>query len=129
MGNSNMKCATCRRRLPASADHCQHCGARTNAVVAAEAGALLEQRPVNAPLAAVMSFLVPGLGQIYLGQVAKGLFFLALIFIGPITGGLSHIVLAIYAAMEAFSLAKRRRAGEPITSWGTLWDPTWRPFN
>lgn len=125
-----MKCATCRRRVPASADHCPHCGARTgDALMTTGGGALLEQKPVNPPLAAVMSFFVPGLGQLYVGQVAKGLFFLALIFIGPLTGFLSNVILAIYAAAEAYTLGKRRRDGEPLTAWGTLWDPTWRPFS
>lgn len=123
-----MKCATCRRRVPASADHCPHCGARTNKVMVAESGALLEPRPVNPVLAGAMSLLVPGLGQIYLGQTAKGLLFLALIIAGAITGGLSHIVLALYAAIEAYKLSQMRRNGEPVSAWGTLWDPTWRPF-
>lgn len=92
-------------------------------------GALLEPKRLSPPLAAVLSLIVPGLGQIYVGQVAKGLFFMALIFLGPVTGFLSSLVLAAYAGLEALTIARRRRDGQAVSAWGTLWDPTWRPFS
>jgi hypothetical protein len=90
---------------------------------------MLVPKEVNPPLAAVMSFFLPGLGQLYLGQTAKGILFLVLLIMGPFTGGISHLVLALYASIEAYKLSKRRCSGDPVSSWGTLWDPTWMPFS
>jgi len=124
-----MKCATCRRPVSSTADHCPHCGARLNAVATREGGALLPQEPKNPALAALMSFMLPGLGQIYVGQVGKGILYMALLLFSPFTFGMTHIALMLYAAIEANALARRRMEGEPISKWGTLWDPTWRPFS
>ena len=68
-------------------------------------------QPKNPTLAMLLSFLIPGLGQIYNGQVAKGILFivaqvinalLMAIFIGFITG----IAVLIWAMYDAYKTAE-----------------------
>lgn len=74
----------------------------------------------NPGLAAVLSFLVVGLGQIYNGQIAKGL----LLLVGAIISGVLMLVLIgfvfwfiiwIYAIYDAYNTAKRINIGEILT--------------
>ena|SRR3989338_1032593 len=76
-----------------------------------------EQQIKNPGLAAVLSFFFAGLGQIYNGQMAKGLilmaldilnFFLLFILIGFVTG----LITKIYAISDAYNTAKRINSGE-----------------
>ena len=70
----------------------------------------------NAILAAILSFLIPGLGQAYAGDIKKGvIFFVIAIVIGLIlwflfgTGTITYIVALIYdiyAAYDAYQLAQ-----------------------
>lgn len=67
----------------------------------------------NAILAAVLSFIIPGVGQIYAGDVKKGIIFLVicilLTFLGPFTASITWILeffFSIYAAYDAYKLAQ-----------------------
>lgn len=64
-------------------------------------------------LATILSFFLPGLGQIVLGETKKGIIFLVLAFIlsyvivtflGTI-GSVIYLVYVIYAAYDAYKLA------------------------
>ncbi len=64
-------------------------------------------------IAAVLSFVVPGLGQIYNGELKKGFSFVAgLIFSGLLTvihiGFVFFIVLWIRAVFDAYNTAEKR---------------------
>ena len=62
----------------------------------------------NAGAAAVLSFLIPGLGQIYNGKILRGVFWLIItpgLWIG--SGGLLGWVCHVIAAYTAFSYAER----------------------
>ncbi|MGZ7209983.1 MAG: hypothetical protein ACXVHV_08910 [Methanobacterium sp.] len=67
----------------------------------------------NAILAAILSLIIPGLGQIYAGVVQKGIIFiviaiilgLANFFILPLIWIIS-LLFAIYAAYDAYQIAK-----------------------
>ncbi len=68
-------------------------------------------------LAAVLSFFIPGLGQIYNGQVGIGIFFMviyacsiALIFIG--LGLVTTPILWVYGMSDAYRYAKKLNAIE-----------------
>jgi TM2 domain-containing membrane protein YozV len=72
-------------------------------------------------LAAVLSFFLPGLGQIYNGQIAKGIFFLALAslfmwLMGIVIGFVLYPVLWIYAIYDAYRTAERINAARGTTS-------------
>ena len=122
-----MKCATCRKRVAASEDHCPHCGTRLIEVAPGGSTALIEAGPKKPAVALVLG-VVPGLTQFYLGQTGKGFLFLLLLLLSPLSGGLAYPVLVLYSMAEGWNLAKRLQSGEPVSTWGTLWDPTWRPF-
>lgn len=66
-------------------------------------------------LAAVLSFFWPGLGQIYNGQIAKGLFFIVLAAaFGWLTvvviGFVLYPILWIYGIYDAYKTAERINA-------------------
>ena len=67
----------------------------------------------NPILAAILSFLIPGLGQIYAGDMQKGLIFIVILIVLMIaaffTGFLTSIInliFSIYAAYDAYKLAQ-----------------------
>ena len=70
----------------------------------------------NAILAAILSFLIPGLGQAYAGDIKKGIIFFAIaIVIGLIIvyvlGAASwayiiSLIYSIYAAYDAYQMAQ-----------------------
>ena len=71
----------------------------------------------NAILAAILSFLIPGLGQAYAGDIKKGVIFFAIaIVIGLIIvyvlGAASwayiiSLIYSIYAAYDAYQMAQQ----------------------
>jgi TM2 domain-containing membrane protein YozV len=66
----------------------------------------------NPGLAAVLSALLPGLGQIYNGDFLRGIFWLVVtpgMWIG--TGGLLGWICHVIAAMTAYSRARKKNYG------------------
>lgn len=67
-------------------------------------------------LAAVLSFLLPGLGQIYNGQILKGIVLIVVDAINAllmliIIGFVTHAITVIYATYDAYRTAERINAG------------------
>lgn len=67
---------------------------------------------VNPIIAAILSFIIPGLGQIIAGETKKGLIFLVVaIVLGLLVGAISSMIgiisfiFALYAAYDAYQLA------------------------
>lgn len=69
----------------------------------------------NAILAAILSFLIPGLGQAYAGDVKKGIIFLVIAIVVWIIASLifKHwivyiidVLYALYAAYDAYLMAQ-----------------------
>jgi len=68
-------------------------------------------------LAAVVSF-IPGLGQILLGQTIKGIVVLIVgLLLAVLTGGLTVLVTWPLAAVDAYLIAKKLRAGRSVAQW------------
>ena len=66
-----------------------------------------EKNPV---VAFLLSFLIPGLGQIYNGQVAKGLVLLVLaIFLCPIVW--------VVSIVDAVMIARKLQQGQAVGEW------------
>ena len=71
----------------------------------------------SAGLAAVLSFFLPGLGQIYNGEILKGL---VLIVIDAINAALmfvlisfvTHVITVIYAIYDAYSTVEQINASQ-----------------
>ncbi len=74
-------------------------------------------------LAAVLSFFLPGLGQVYNGRIAKGLVLFVLgplVFLGVlgwvVIGYVLFVPLWIYAIYDAYRTAERINAARGTTS-------------
>lgn len=82
-------CKHCSKKIDAEAEICPKCGVR------------LREPPVrklndhkNPGLAAVLSFLLTGLGQIYNGQIIKGVMFIIIyLFVGVLAFTSSLIII------------------------------------
>ncbi len=69
----------------------------------------------NAGLAAVLSFLIPGLGQIYNGQIIKGLLMVVVQAINValtnvLIGFVFYPIVLVYAVFDAYRTAERINA-------------------
>lgn len=113
-----MYCQNCGSQLLDSAKFCDRCGAkvgmdteRSNGNTEYNMASIMVNKKSEA-LALILSLLIPGLGQIYNGQVSKGAMMIVaaivcavLIFVFfPI--GILYIVLWIYSMYDAFKDAK-----------------------
>lgn len=70
------------------------------------------EQPKNPGLAAVLSFLITGLGQIYNGQLAKGIIFIIVYFFSwllmfVLIGLITTPILWIWGMYDAYKVAER----------------------
>lgn len=120
--SDTIECPACCEEIKARAKVCKHCGTE----ITRDRLGRAKRRPAaprrgsegprgNPALAAVLSFLLTGLGQLYLGEVSRGLLmlvgaiacaFLGLFFL-PI--GLLCLCIWVYSIVDAVVLAQRPR--------------------
>lgn len=79
-------------------------------------------------LAAILSFLIPGLGQIYNGEITKGILFivLALVFavlILFLIGIPLYVILWIYAIYDGYQGAERHNRAHPPMQQPVMYAP------
>ncbi len=67
----------------------------------------------NPVLAALISVILPGAGQIYAGQTIKGVIILLVAFGTCFGGGVFNVL----AAIDALLIAQRKARGEPVGDW------------
>jgi TM2 domain-containing membrane protein YozV len=103
--------------------YCPHCGAQIDpqAEICPKCGVRVKQPPVGGErkspgLAAVLSFLFTGLGQIYNGQIGKGIAFVVVGIILLVTviiliGFILYPLFWIYNIYDAYRTAKRINEG------------------
>ncbi|MGV8144066.1 MAG: hypothetical protein ACP5OJ_05555 [Methanothermobacter sp.] len=112
---STKYCPNCGMEMDSASEYCAKCGFRQMG----PAEPYIRDRK-SPGLAAILSFLIVGLGQIYNGQIGKGLLLLlgaiisgvlVMIFIGIIF----WIIIWVYAIYDAYDTAKRINLGEIIT--------------
>lgn len=106
-------CSNCGSQIDANAEICPECGVRQTMEHTQQQ--IYHQK--NSGIAAVLSFLFVGLGQIYNGEIAKGLIFivcgiicicLTLVYIGYIF----YLILWIFGIYDAYSTANKINSGE-----------------
>jgi len=77
-------------------------------------GDVLPSDPPKSPgLMCVLSLLIPGLGQILLGQTVKGI---VMIVVTAATCGLCGLMYVI-APIDAYKIAKKLQEGNPVGNW------------
>jgi TM2 domain-containing membrane protein YozV len=120
-----MFCYKCGTQAMADAEWCGHCGANVRApvtptppVYAPQPHVLVVKSGKSAGLAAILSFLWCGLGQIYNGEIAKGVIFVVLHIVSVLAmailiGWLTTPVLWIWGMVDAYRTSERlnREAG------------------
>ena len=108
-----------------STKFCQNCGAEIDrrAEICPKCGVRVELPPSvnpvikNPGIAAVLSFFIPGLGQIYNGQIGKGILFiitgviLALMII-IVIGIILYPIFWIYNIYDSYTTAQKINTGE-----------------
>lgn len=98
-----MYCNGCGSRLVAGQSFCNNCG-RPVAVPAGGpyAAAYAVPSVPNPGLAAVFSFFIPGLGQIYRGKVITGLVWLAATSVGYFLLVVPGLILHLLCIIDAY---------------------------
>lgn len=128
-----MFCPNCGKEVQPGASFCPSCGKpisnQSNPIGAAPVQQPIIQPQLQPPLqtigvqkkneglAAVLSFLFTGLGQIYNGQIAKGIIF---VVVGIVFAGLIFVLIGIilypifwiYNIYDAYATAKKINAGQ-----------------
>lgn len=120
-------CPSCGKPLqpttPLANAFCPHCGATVDpaAEICPKCGVRIKQSPAatdqkNPWIAAVLSFLFTGLGQIYNGQIGKGIGFIILGVVFALTvifliGFILYPLFWIYNIYDAYKTAKKINSG------------------
>jgi len=105
LGYNQKYCSYCGAIIHNKAETCLNCGVRQNNVE------LVQIK--SSGLAAVLSFFIPGLGQIYNGEIAKGLVImfillpLAAVSIIILIGFLLLPILYVYTIYDAYNTAEK----------------------
>lgn len=74
--------------------------------------------PRDPTLMAILSFLIPGLGQMILGQTVKGIvLFVLYVGVGFVTACFGGLVVLIVAIIDAYQIAVKLRSGQPVRQW------------
>ena len=123
---SSSFCPNCGAHSTAQARYCASCGLSLSATVPQTdqsmpvdpAGLVLNPNPLPPWGAALCSLLVAGLGQMLLGQVAKGaVILLVSVVVGVLTAGFGAIIIWLIAAVDAYQIAKKLNSGAQVRKW------------
>ena len=109
-----MFCNSCGNPLAPASQFCSKCGSAQQSTAAAGAPHVVVVRTEKSPaLAVLLSFLLPGLGQIYNDQAQKGIYFLVAAVVSSILivlliGLLTTPVIWIWSMVDAYQVADRK---------------------
>jgi TM2 domain-containing membrane protein YozV len=87
MATRMIQCSACRNEVSGAAEACPKCGHPIN-----------PKPKWNAGIAMLLSFFIPGLGQVYKGQVFSGIFW----FVATAIGYLFFVIPGICLHLMAF---------------------------
>jgi TM2 domain-containing membrane protein YozV len=109
-----VKCSNCQTENQKGSKFCINCGESLKIAAPIDDG--IRQSPSsnkryaqgkNPTLAAILSFLIIGLGQVYNGDFLKGIvmFIIAVVLFVP-TAGLSSFPMLFWSVIDAYQVAK-----------------------
>lgn len=109
-------CPNCGFEMDANINFCPECGTATNANVASRTNQVTTYSHKSPALAAILSFLIIGLGQVYLGLTKKGIILFVLAIISGILfivfiGYLLWLLVWIYAIYDGYNSANKINDG------------------
>lgn len=108
-------CRACGEEIRAAADVCPECGVRQSTSSSTESGLETVLEGGNPFVAATLSALIPGLGQIYNRELERGIAFIIASFVA----GLSVVVLIglvlyplvwVYSIYDAYTRAEQQES-------------------
>lgn len=110
-------CEFCHNKVnnhPLSAKFCANCG-----YLLPEFRASCEPQSKSPVLAALLSFLLVGMGQIYIGQIEKGVTMIVIVMslMLTIAPGPWGMVILFFNVLDAFVLAHRINKGRKLGRW------------
>lgn len=110
-------CSNCGFEMPKATKFCPECGKAT-AMAPEKVNSVptVVRTDKSSGLAAILSFLIIGLGQVYLGLTKKGiiLFVLAIIsgiLMGVLIGWITWLLVWVYAIYDAYNSCEKMKNG------------------
>ncbi|UGV41394.1 zinc-ribbon domain-containing protein [Methanococcoides orientis] len=99
-------CSNCGAEIDEKAVICPKCGVPTGTQYPAS------QSPKDPGLAAVLSLLLSGLGQVYNGELKKGIGILVGVVVGWVTFLIPGIIICVYGVYDAYTTSKKMNSAE-----------------
>jgi TM2 domain-containing membrane protein YozV len=119
LGHDEAFCTSCGEKIKKEAEICPHCGVRQLAERAETQSQASNQsnKQKDSGIAAIASFLVTGLGQIYNGQILKGIVLIILqginlLLMFVLIGFFTYFITWIYGVYDAYHTAEKINQGE-----------------
>jgi TM2 domain-containing membrane protein YozV/RNA polymerase subunit RPABC4/transcription elongation factor Spt4 len=118
--NNRRFCQNCALEVGPQQEVCLRCGATLIGSMIASPGQklILPGAGKSATTAAILSCLVIGVGQMYLGQVLKGILLLGIaIALGLYSVGLAVLPISVIAIIDAYQVGRKLEKGRPVGEW------------
>lgn len=112
--NTKNYCHGCGNSVNANQEMCVNCGTQLKS----NARSMNNGSSENPVLMGVLSFFIIGLGQLIMGQTAKGItMFVGAIIVTFITFGFGGFIIAAISVFDAVQIAKKKQSGKVVGDW------------
>ncbi|WP_017184873.1 hypothetical protein [Alkalibacillus haloalkaliphilus] len=118
-----MTCHKCGNQLFVNDQYCSRCGERVKSNVSQHESTVINDEPQPSKgkspiLALILSALVVGLGQLYVGQGLKGIVLFGVWVLATIaTAGMAMFVIWIINLVDAYQIANKVNQGKHVEEW------------